>query len=116
MWRQCGNDCDRQSITATALTTADGSTRCPCAESARVRRVVVVVATGCHLCAPAIAAATAACAERDVELTVLDIDGDLELEQRYRALIPVVLVDGVEVGHFIVEQSAIEQALEIRRS
>ena len=81
-----------------------------------MRRVVVVVATGCHLCAAAIAAATSACADGAAELTIVDIDGDLDLERRYRALIPVVLVDGVEVGHFTIAQSSIERALAARRS
>ncbi len=79
-------------------------------------RVEVVVATGCHLCPPALEAARAACVGRAVDFVVVDIDGDVELERRYRELIPVVLVDGVEVGHFSVEQSAIEKALDSTRS
>ncbi|MBJ7333664.1 MAG: glutaredoxin family protein [Thermoleophilia bacterium] len=76
-----------------------------------MRRVEVIVATGCHLCPPAIEAARAASAGHGVELVIVDIDGDVDLERRYRELIPVVLVDGVEVGHFVIEQSAIERAL-----
>lgn len=79
-------------------------------------RVEVIVATGCHLCPPAIEAATAACAGQGLELTIIDIDGDVELERRYRELIPVVLVDGFEVGHFVIEQETIEKALAARRS
>ncbi len=79
-------------------------------------RVEVVVATGCHLCPPALEAARAACVGRTVDFVVVDIDGDVELERRYRELIPVVLVDGVEVGHFSVERSAIEKALDSTRS
>jgi DNA-binding LacI/PurR family transcriptional regulator len=81
-----------------------------------MRRVEVIVATGCHLCPPAIEAATAACAGRGVELTIVDIDGDVDLERRYRELIPVVLVDGVEVSHFVVDQLTIEKALLSGRS
>ena len=81
-----------------------------------MRRVEVLMATGCHLCPPAIEAATAACAGQGVELTIIDIDGDVGLERRYRALIPVVLVDGVKVGHFVIEQSTIEKALAAERS
>lgn len=79
-------------------------------------RVEVIVATGCHLCPPAIAAASAASAGRGVELVIIDIDGDVELERRYRELIPVVLVNGVEAGHFVIEQSTIENALAAGRS
>ena len=42
--------------------------------------VVVYVATGCHLCPPAIAAAEAACAPRGLQPRIIDIDGVLELE------------------------------------
>ena len=33
-------------------------------------------------------------AERDFELRVVDIEGDLELEARYREWLPVVEIDG----------------------
>ena len=79
-------------------------------------RVEVIMATGCHLCPPAIEAATAASVGRSVELVIIDIDGDVELERRYRELIPVVLVNGVEVGHFVIEQEIIEKALAAGRS
>lgn len=79
-------------------------------------RVEVIMATGCHLCPPAIEAATAASVGRSVELVIIDIDGDVELERRYRELIPVVLVNGVEVGHFVIEQKIIEKALAAERS
>ena len=79
-------------------------------------RVEVIMATGCHLCPPAIEAATAASVGRAVELVIIDIDGDVELERRDRELIPVVLVNGVEVGHFVIEQEIIEKALAAERS
>ena len=79
-------------------------------------RVEVIMATGCHLCPPAIEAVTAASVGRSVELVIIDIDGDVELERRYRELIPVVLVNGVEVGHFVIEQEIIEKALAAERS
>lgn len=76
-----------------------------------MRTVEVIVATGCHLCPPAIEAARAACLGRDVELIIVDIDGDVDLERRYRALIPVVLVDGVEIGHFTIDPADLARAL-----
>lgn len=81
-----------------------------------MNRVEVIIATGCHLCPPAIEAARAASAGHGVELVLVDIDGDVELEHRFRELIPVVLVNGVEVGHFVIEQSAIAKALTAERS
>ena len=81
-----------------------------------MNRVEVIMATGCHLCPPAIEAARAASTENGVKLVIVDIDGDVELERRYRELIPVVLVNGVEVGHFVIEQETIEKALAAGRS
>ena len=75
--------------------------------------VEVIIATGCHLCPPALEAARAACVGRTVDFVVVDIDGDVELERRYRELIPVVLIDGVELGHFSIDQATIEMALDL---
>ncbi|MGA0121684.1 MAG: glutaredoxin family protein [Gaiellales bacterium] len=78
-----------------------------------MRRVEVLVASGCMLCPAAIAAAETACAGRtDVTLTTTDIDGDLELERRWRAAIPVVLVDDVEVGRYVVTAGEIVAGLD----
>jgi hypothetical protein len=75
-------------------------------------RVRVLMATGCHLCPPGVEAARRACAARGAELAVVDIDGDLELERRYREAIPVVEVEGREVGRFAVDESAIAAAID----
>ena len=56
-------------------------------------RVVLYTAPGCHLCGPAVAAVRSVCGD-DFEL--VDITGDPGLEARYRELIPLVKVDGVE--------------------
>ena len=63
-------------------------------------RVRVLMATGCHLCPPVVAAVRAACAERGLVPEVVDIDGDLALERRYREAIPVVEVDGAEAFRY----------------
>lgn len=65
--------------------------------------VRVLVATGCHLCPPAVAVVRRICAERGIEPEVVDIDGDVELERRYREAIPVVEVDGEEAARHHVE-------------
>ena len=74
--------------------------------------VVVYVATGCHLCPPAIAAAEAACAPRGLHPRIIDNDGELELEHAYRQLIPVVIVDGVEVGHYVITEGEVAAVLD----
>ncbi len=73
--------------------------------------VTVVVAAGCHLCPPTLAAAREAAAASGAALTVIDIDGDPDLERRYRARIPVVLLDDREIGCYAVTAGEILQAL-----
>lgn len=75
-----------------------------------MNRITVIVAEGCHLCPPTQAAAEEAAAALGATLTVVDIDGDVALERRYRARIPVVLVDDREVGSFAVTTGEILHA------
>lgn len=78
-----------------------------------MRRVEVLVATGCALCPAAVEAAREAVAGRaDVDLQVIDIDGDLALERRHRAAIPVVLIDGAEVARYAVTAGEITARLD----
>lgn len=74
--------------------------------------VVVYMATGCHLCPPAVAAAEAACRARGLVPRIVDIDGDVELEHRYRELIPVVVVDGQEAGRYVITEAEIGAVLD----
>jgi hypothetical protein len=71
-------------------------------------RVVVYTAPGCHLCEPAIDAVRAVCGD-DFEL--VDIAGDPELERRYRELIPLIKVDGVERFRYEVAEDDLRAAL-----
>jgi glutaredoxin len=56
--------------------------------------VVVYQAAGCHLCERALGVVEEVRAERDFNLRVVDIEGDPELEARYREWLPVVEIDG----------------------
>jgi len=71
-----------------------------------VVRVVVYTAPGCALCGPALDAVRAVCGE-DFEL--VDITSDPALEQRYRTLIPLVKVDGVERFRYEVDAEALRE-------
>lgn len=73
--------------------------------------VEVFVATGCHLCPPTQQAAEEAAAALGATVVVTDIDGDPVLERQYRARIPVVVVNGREVGAFTVTSGEIRAAL-----
>ncbi|MEI6689915.1 MAG: glutaredoxin family protein [Thermoleophilia bacterium] len=79
-------------------------------------RVVVYMATGCHLCPPTVEAARAVCRERDLALEVIDIDGVVELERLHRERIPVVTVDDVEIGHYLVTESDLRSVLDMTHS
>ena len=81
-----------------------------------MRHVVVYMATGCHLCPPTVAAVKAVCLERGLEATVVDIDGDVELERLHRERIPVVMVDDQEVGHYLVTESDLRAVLDMTHS
>lgn len=73
-------------------------------------RVVVYTRQGCHLCAEA---------ERMVRrvvddatlVTLVDVDGDPALRDRYTVRVPVVAVDGVEVAELAVDETALRLAL-----
>ena len=74
-------------------------------------RVVVYVAENCTLCEEAIRVMGEARAELEFELDVVDIDGDDLLERRYRALLPVVEIDGREAFVFEVDPDALREWL-----
>jgi glutaredoxin len=59
-----------------------------------VSHVIVYHAPGCHLCERALEVVEEVRGEVEFELSVVDIAGDPELEARYRALLPVVEIDG----------------------
>ena len=44
-------------------------------------------------------------------LDVIDVDADPALEARYDALVPVLMVDGVELCHHFLDASKLERAL-----
>jgi hypothetical protein len=69
------------------------------------------VAPGCHLCEAALELVEAVCTELGAPLEVTDIEGDEELESRYRERIPVVLVDGVEAFTYFVDADALRRRL-----
>ena len=51
-------------------------------------------------------------AERDFELRVVDIEGDPELETRYREWLPVVEIDGERAFVYYVQASDLRRRLD----
>jgi glutaredoxin len=73
---------------------------------ASIRRAQVIVyhGAGCHLCERALAQVRSLQAELGFELEEVAIDGDPELEARYRELIPVVEIEGEQVFTYHVHE------------
>ena len=53
--------------------------------------------------------------ERDFDLRVIEIDGDPELEARYREWLPVVEIDGVREFVYYVQPDGFRRKLRRRR-
>ena len=73
-----------------------------------VPRVRLYVADGCHLCGVAVEVVRTVCGD-DFEL--VDITGDPDLERRYRAVIPLVEIDGEERLRFEVDEQDLRALL-----
>lgn len=74
--------------------------------------VTLYTRAGCHLCEAAEATIADVVAGRDdVEVVVVDIDGDPALTERYTVRVPVVVVDGEEIAEYEVAPGALAAAL-----
>jgi glutaredoxin len=74
-------------------------------------RIVLYGAAGCHLCERARATLVEARDELGFELEEVAIDGDAELEARFRELIPVVEIDGKQEFVYFVDAAALRRKL-----
>lgn len=76
-------------------------------------RVTLYIRPGCHLCDDARATVQTVCAEASATWTETDIDapGNEPLRARLSDLVPVVEVDGQQVGYWRIRASAVRSAL-----
>ena len=74
-------------------------------------RVTLVGKPGCHLCDAARDVVATECAAAGADWSEVSILSDPELADRYWELIPVVLVDGVEVAHWFITGPLLRAAL-----
>jgi glutaredoxin len=77
----------------------------------RKSHVIIYHAAGCHLCERALAQVRALRDELGFELEEVAIEGDPELEARYRELIPVLEIDGERVFTYYVHEQAFRRRL-----
>ena len=75
-------------------------------------RVTVYSAADCSLCARALEVVEAVRADLGFDLEVIDIEGDHELEARYREHLPVVEIDGERAFTYFVDEEALRARLE----
>jgi glutaredoxin len=85
---------------------ADGTQR-----QSDLSRVRLFHAPDCHLCERARAQVAELHDELGFELEEVDISGDPELEARYRELLPVVEIDGVQAFTYYVHPDAFRRRL-----
>ena len=79
-------------------------------------QVVVYHADGCHLCERALVQVRALRDELEFELEEVAIDGDAELEARYREWLPVVELDGEQLFTYFVHEDAFRRRLAVAQS
>jgi glutaredoxin len=79
-------------------------------------RLVVYHASGCHLCERALGQLRALRDELGFGLDEVAIDGDPELEERYREWLPVVELDGERLFVYYVHEDALRRRLAAAQS
>jgi glutaredoxin len=75
------------------------------------RKVVLYHAQGCHLCELALRVLHEIRQEIPFDLEEVEIDGDPELEARYREWLPVVEIDGERAFVYYVDSAAFRRKL-----
>ena len=68
--------------------------------------------SGCGLCARALAVLESEAPALDFDLRRVVIDGDDELERRYRIDLPVVAIEGEVAFTYAVSEAALRRAIE----
>jgi glutaredoxin len=74
-------------------------------------KVVLYHAQGCHLCERALRVLKETRQEIPFDLETIEIDGDPELEARYREWLPVVEIDGERAFVYYVDSGALRRKL-----
>jgi glutaredoxin len=76
-----------------------------------VRAVELLSREGCHLCDDARRLVERVTAEAGLGFTETDVDTDPALRAEFGDLVPVVRVDGKEMGYWRIDESRLRRAL-----
>lgn len=68
--------------------------------------------TACSLCDAARDLVSEVCVEFDTAFEEIDVDTDPELRAEYGELVPVVLVDGKQIGFWQIDPNRLRAALQ----
>jgi glutaredoxin len=80
----------------------------------RVGAVTFVTRQGCSMCAEALPLVRRLAERAAVPLTVVDVDTDEALRERWSDHVPVVLLDGAEHSRWWVDEGKLRRALGLR--
>ena len=80
------------------------------APSAGAAHLVLYGRAYCHLCDDMIGALEALQSAFSFTVEVIDVDADPALEARYDELVPVLVRDGVEICHHVLDRARLEAA------
>jgi glutaredoxin len=75
------------------------------------RTVELLSREGCHLCADARRLVERVAGEAGVPWIETDVDGDPALRAEFGDLVPVVRVDGKELGYWRIDEGKLRRAL-----
>ena len=75
------------------------------------RTVELLARAGCHLCDDARRLVQRVAAETGVSWTEVDVDTDPRLRAEFGDLVPVVRVDGKELGYWRIDEGKLRRAL-----
>ena len=75
------------------------------------RTVELLAREGCHLCDDARRLLERVAAEAGVGWTEIDVDTDPRLRAEFGDLVPVVRVDGTELGYWRIDEAKLRRAL-----
>jgi glutaredoxin len=75
------------------------------------RTVELLARDGCHLCDDARRLVERVAAETGTSWTETDVDTDPRLRAEFGDLVPVVRVDGKEIGYWRIDEARLRRAL-----